>query len=155
MRAGVRVAADDGHARLGRAQLRPDHVHDALRGVLHVKKLHAEVRAVLAQRLHLSIRNLVGDHEPVVHAGRGHVVVDGRDVAFGMAQLAASESQAFKRLRRGDLMDQLQVDVEDRRLAFGFGDDVLLPDFFEEGAGCGFGAHSEFLRWCEKQVPAG
>ena len=34
-------------------------------------------------------------------------------------------------------MDEVQVDVEDRGLACGFGDEVLLPDFFEERAGCG------------------
>jgi len=34
-------------------------------------------------------------------------------------------------------VDELEVDVEDRGLACGLGDEVGLPDFFEEGAGCG------------------
>ena len=63
-------------------------------------------------------------------------MVDGGDVAVGTAQLAAGEAQAVEGLRRGDLVDELEVDVEDRRLACGLGDEVRLPDFFEESAGC-------------------
>ena len=70
-------------------------------------------------------------YEAVLRAGGGDVVVDRGDGAVGAAQLAAGQAQAVERLRRGDLVDQLQVDVEDRRLAFGLGDDVLLPDLFE------------------------
>ena len=61
----------------------------------------------------------------------GDVVVDGGDGAIGAAHLAAGEAEAFEGLRRGDLVDQLQVDVEQRRLALGRDDDVLVPDFFE------------------------
>ncbi len=67
--------------------------------------------------------------------GGGDVVVDRGDVALGMAERAAGEAEAFEGLRAGDLVDELEVDVEDGGLAGGFGDDVLLPDFFEEGAG--------------------
>ena len=70
-----------------------------------------------------------------MHGGGGDVVVDGGDVAVGAAELAAGEAEAFEGLRRGDLVDELEVDVEDGGLACGFGDEVVLPDFFEEGAG--------------------
>jgi hypothetical protein len=60
---GVRVAADDGHARLGDAQLRADDVHDALIARVHVVELDAEVGAVLAQRGDLLGRNLIDDVE--------------------------------------------------------------------------------------------
>ena len=33
-------------------------------------------------------------------------------------------------------MDEMQVDVDQRGFALGFGDDVLLPDFFKECFGC-------------------
>jgi hypothetical protein len=59
----------------------------------------------------------------MVHSGDGSI---------GTADLAASKSKTFKRLWGGDLVDQLEVDVKEGRLAFGLGDDVLLPDFFEE-----------------------
>ena len=67
--------------------------------------------------------------------GGGDVVVYGGDVALGMAERAVGEAEAFEGLRAGDFVDQLEVDVEDGGLAGGFGDDVLLPDFFEESAG--------------------
>jgi hypothetical protein len=45
--AGVRVAADDRHARLGDAQLRADDMNDALIARVHVVELDAELGAVL------------------------------------------------------------------------------------------------------------
>ncbi len=86
--AGVRVAADDGHAGLGEAELGADHVDDALLGVLDVVELDAEVGAVLAQCVDLRVGDLVGDDEAVVDAGGGDVVVDGGDVTLGMAERA-------------------------------------------------------------------
>ena len=47
--AGVAVAADDRHARLGQPQLRPDDVHDALPLVAQRVQLDAELGAVLLQ----------------------------------------------------------------------------------------------------------
>ncbi len=141
---GVRVAADDGHAGLGGAELGADHVDDALRGVLHVEELDAEVGAVLAEGVDLRGGDLVDDVEAVVGAGGGDVVVDGGDVAVGAAELAAGEAQAFEGLRRCDLVDEMQVDIEDGGFACGFGDEVLLPDFFEEGLWSGLCGHSHF-----------
>ena len=74
-------------------------------------------------------------------SGGGDVVVDGGDGAIGAADLAAGEAEALEGLRGGDLVDELQVDVEDGGLACGFDDDVLLPDFFEECFWCG--AHDD------------
>ena len=57
VRRGVAVAADDRHTRLRQAQLRPDHVHDALFGVAHRVELDAELGTVAAQRLDLGAGN--------------------------------------------------------------------------------------------------
>ena len=51
--AGVAVAADDGHAGVGDAHLRPYHVDDPLHVAFNIKEGDAEVGAVLAQRAHL------------------------------------------------------------------------------------------------------
>ena len=48
---GVRVAADDRHARLRDAQLRPDHVHDPLAGGADRVERDAELLAVALERL--------------------------------------------------------------------------------------------------------
>ena len=95
---GVRVAADDGHAGLGDAELGADDVDDALLARVDVVELDAEVGAVFAQRGDLRGRDLVDDVEAAFDGG-GHVVVDGGDAAIGAAHLAAGEAQAFKGLR--------------------------------------------------------
>ncbi len=130
----VRVAADDGHAGLGGAELRADHVDDALIGVLHVEELDAELGAVLAQRVDLRGGDLVRDDEAIVCGSCGHVVIDGGDVTVGAAEFAACHANAVEGLRGGDLVDELEIDVEDRRLAGGFGDDVILPHLLKHGA---------------------
>ncbi len=72
--------------------------------------------------------------------GRGHIVVDGGHRAIGPAHLAAGQPQPLKCLRRGHLVHQLQVDVEQRGLTFGRNYHVLLPYLFKERFG--FGTHS-------------
>ena len=110
---GVRVAADDGHAGLGDAEFGADDVDDALVARVDVVELDAEVGAVLAQRGNLRGGDLVEDVEAAFDGG-GDVVIDGGDAAVRAADLAAGETQAFKGLRGGDLVEQLQVDVEQR-----------------------------------------
>ncbi len=134
--AGVGVAADDGHAGLGGAELGSDHVDDALVAVLHVEELDAEVGAVFAEGVDLFGGDLVDDVEAVCGAGGGDVVVDGGDVAVGTAELAAGHAEAVECLRGGDLMDEVEVDVEDGGLAGGLGYEVVVPDFFEESFRC-------------------
>jgi hypothetical protein len=53
------------------------------------------------------------------------------DRAIGTPHLAAGEAETFKCLRRRDLVQQLQVDVEHGRLALGRDHDVLLPYLFK------------------------
>ena len=50
----------------------------------------------------------------------------------GPAHRAALDAQALERLRRGDLVDEVEVDVEERRLAVLLADDVRVPDLVEE-----------------------
>ncbi len=126
----MRVAADNGHAGLGDAELGADDVDDALIARVNVVELDAEVGAVFAQRGDLGGGDLVDDIEPAID-GCWHVVVHGGDGTVGTADLAAGDAQALKGLRRGDLVEQLQVDVEHGGLALRLDDHVLLPDFFE------------------------
>src|SRR5581483_8261525 len=65
------------------------------------------------------------------------IVIDCGDGAVRPAHLAARKAQPFKGLRRCDLVDQLQIDVEQRGFALRLDDDMLLPDFFEECFWCG------------------
>src|SRR5690606_36177583 len=127
---GVGVAADDGHARLGQAELRADDVDHALAGVAHRVQADAELSAVLAQGLDLRLGHRVGDR---AEHGRD-VVVLGGDGELGPSHLAAGEPEPVERLGAGDLVDEVQVDVEQVGLAVGTAHDVLLPDLLRKCA---------------------
>ena len=98
--------------------------------LIHVVKLNAEVRAVLAQRVNLRCRNLVHDVQTAFDRGR-HVVIHRRDAAVRPADFAPGQTKPFKRLRRSDLVQQLQIDIDQRRLALRLRNHMLLPDLFE------------------------
>ena len=99
MGGGVGVTADDGHAGHGQAELRADHVHDALLLVAEGVDAHAEFLGVAAQGLNLSTAGQVGDGaEDVVGGG---VVVLGGDGQVEAAQGAVLDAQAFECLGGG------------------------------------------------------
>lgn len=110
---------------------------DALLGGLDVEELDAEVGAVLAEGFDLAVGDGIEDVEAILDAGGGDVVVDRCEGAVWAAELAVRHSQAVEGLGAGDLVDEVEIDVEDAGLVGGGYDEVLLPDFFEEGAGCG------------------
>ena len=133
---GVRVAADHGHARQGRALLRADHVDDALAHVVHLEFQDAEVLAVLVQGLHLQARDRIGDgHQPAVTLGPGggHVVVGGGEVGVDPPGLAPGQAQALEGLRRGDLVEDVAVDVDQRGAVVATGHLVHLPQLVVQG----------------------
>ena len=103
-------------------------MHDALLALVHVVELDAEVRAVLAQGVDLRGGNLVDDVQPALDRRR-HIVIDRGDGAVGPAHLAPSQPQPFKRLRGSDLVQQLQIDVEQRRLALRLDDTCCSQTF--------------------------
>ncbi len=93
VRRRVAVAADDGHAGLGQALLRPDDVDDALAHVVDAEVGHAELFDVLvAAPRPAAIESGSGQRLVAVH-GR-HVVVDGREREVGPAHLAARSAAA-------------------------------------------------------------
>ena len=134
---GVAVAAHDGHAGQGQPLLGADHVDDALAGAAHRVLDDAELGGVGPQHLDLLARDRVGDR--LVDVGGGDVVVLGGDGQVGAAHGAPVEAEAVERLRRGDLVHEVEVDVEQVGLALGPVHDVALPDLVAEGPGLGHG----------------
>ena len=118
---------------LGEPELRADDVHDALLGVVHRVERHAELGAVAAQRLHLGAGDLVGDRQLDVE--RGDVVVLGGQREVGPAHRPPGQPQPVEGLRAGDLVHQVQVDVEQVGLGpLAPADQVLVPHLLGQRA---------------------
>ncbi len=109
-------------------ELGPDHVDDPLSvGAQRVDR-DAELLAVALQRFDLDPRELVGDQARRHRAVGGRVVVGGGQGLVGAAHRAVGQAQPVEGLRRGDLVDQVQVDVDQV-----LGDLVGFPELVEHG----------------------
>ncbi|MNS35536.1 hypothetical protein D3C72_676960 [compost metagenome] len=133
VRAGMRIAADHGHARQRGALLRPDHVDDALAVIGHLELGDAEGVAVGVQRIDLELRDGVGDALRTVR-GR-HVVVGHGQVRADAPDRTLRQLQPLERLRAGHFMHQVAIDVEQRRAVFLDVDGVVIPEFVVERLG--------------------
>ena len=130
---GVAVAAHDRHAGLGDPELGADDVDDALAVAAQREQRDAELGAVALERLDLGRRERVGDAG--LAPDRGHVVVDRRERAVRPAHPPARQPQPVEGLRRGHLVDEVQVDEQDRRPGrVGGAHLVGVPDLLEERA---------------------
>jgi hypothetical protein len=131
---GVRVAAHHGHARQGRALLRADDVNDALTHVVHLEFSDAVFVAVVVQGLHLKARHLVGDGlDPALALRRSrHVMVGCGDVGVDAPWFAAGQSQALERLRRRHFMNDVTVDVDQRRTIVALLHQMRIPELVVE-----------------------
>ncbi len=130
---GVGVAAHNGHPGQRPALLGSHHVHDALAGVAHREVHDAELGGVGPERLDLFAADRIGDR--LVDVGGGDVVVLGRDGEVGASNRATGEAQAVEGLRRGHLVDQVEVDVEQVGFSRRRIDDVAVPDLLCQGSG--------------------
>ena len=132
MRRGMRVAADDGHAGQCRTVFRANDVHDAL---LRVFKREIGQRADFAniaiQRFNLLTGNRVFDALfPMI--GR-RIVVSRRNNGGNPPRLAASQLEAFKSLRAGHFVNEVAVNIEERRAICFLMDNVVLPKLVVKG----------------------
>jgi len=140
----VAVAADDGGAGQADPLLGADHVHDALACVAHREIRHAERGHVGFQGVDLEAAFRLLDR--AVARFRGHVVVHHRDRGFGAADAAAGHAQALERLRAGDFMHQMAVDVEDAGAVRQPFDRVAVPDLVEQRSWRGLHQRSSMWR---------
>ena len=128
---GVRVAAHDRDAGHGQAELRTDHVHDPLLLVAQRVQADAELLAVAPQGLDLGAAGRVGDR-PVDGERRG-VVVLGRDGEVETPDRTSGLAQPVEGLRAGHLVHQVEVDVEEVRVAvLALHDHVVVPHLLGE-----------------------
>ena len=89
-------------------------------------------RQLLLQRLDLDAALLLGDALGAV--GGGDIVVRHRQGRLRPVHLAAGRAQAFEGLRRGHLMHQVPVDIDQARAVVLLVNQVVVPDLVEQGA---------------------
>ena len=93
-------------------ELRPDHVHDALAVAMHTQAADAELGAIGFQLRQLPGGNFIHDRQRPVRGG--NAVVGGGDGEVRPAHLEAPLAQPLEGLRRGDFVDQVQIDEQQR-----------------------------------------
>src|SRR6202166_338595 len=138
MRAGVAIAADDRHPRLRQSKLWADYMDNPLIRRVHVEQPHTKFFAVGLQCGNLFSGNKIGDGSSA--RLRRNIVVDCGHGACRLPDFSTGSPQPIERLRRGHLMHQMQIDVDNRRPAAGLRHQVRIPNLFEK---C-------LLRWHEK-----
>ena len=131
--AGVGVAAHDRHPRQRGTLLRPDDVDDTLSPVAKREiRLGAVFLDVGVERFHLDPGNwIVNAAIPVL---RRRVVIGRGNDRIDAPRLASRLFQAFVGLRARHFVDEMTIDVQQRRaVAFG-ADDMAVPEFVVERA---------------------
>ena len=130
VRRRVAVAARDRHARLRQAELRSDHVHDAL--VVAVERPQGDARftAVAFERRGHFLGHQIKEG-PRARAGR-HDVVDGPERAVRVCDIPPLLPEHVEGLRGGHFVDQVQADEQLRLSARQFPHGVRVPDFAEK-----------------------
>ena len=129
----VRIAADDRHPGLGEPELRSDHVDDPLVRRAEAMQRDGELAAVRLELGDLCRSHRIG-HRQRPRVGRGGVVRRG-DRPFGVTDAQPARAEPGEGLRRRHLVDEVEVDREDRRRPFVLADDVVVPDLLDDRAG--------------------
>jgi hypothetical protein len=106
----VGVTANDGHAGLSDSLLGSDDVHDSLTGIVETEEGDSEFGTIGDERVYLLLRQGVGD--PELAAGGRDSVIDGGQGQIGPPDLPSGQAQSIEGLGRGDLMNQVKVDIE-------------------------------------------
>ena len=140
---GVAVPADDHLARLRVSLLRPDHVDDTLVRAEPVVQRHPELAAVAFEIVQLLRGDRVGDRPAQLPCGR--VVVHRGHCEVRSPHRTLCHPQTLERLRRGDLVDEMQVHVQQRRLTCFLAHNVSVPYLVEHRLGSHFCSSSLVL----------
>ncbi len=134
---GMAVAADNGHAGAAEAQFRPDDMNDAPAGTVPAEQFDAEFRAVFFKERHLFARRFAGKGPRTVRCGRQgrRGMVHRGDGALRAPNGEPTFPQLPKGLRRGYLVDQMQIDIKHGRMLLRLGHhEMAFPHFLKECA---------------------
>ena len=103
---------------------------DALAWTMEIVEGYVEFVTVSGQRFHLNDGDLIGARSRSLPGG--DVVVHRRHGQIGPSHGPSVDTKPFERLRGGDLMDEVHIDVQQIRLARRTVDDMGLPDLVKQ-----------------------
>ena len=111
VRRRVAITTHDGHAGLRQPQFRADDVHDALMLAREAIACDPELPAVVLERIDLGLHDAVDDGQAT--ARRRNRVIDRRHGEVWAADLQSSAAQTVEGLRRRELVQEMQIDVNE------------------------------------------
>ena len=112
VRGGVRIAACNRHSRLREPAFGADHMHDALLTFFRREKVDTVIGGVLLDMLEHLFSQWILQRPLPAGAGSGDNVIDCGKCALGKGHRKPLLADHRKRLRRGDLMDEMQPNEE-------------------------------------------
>ena len=128
---GVRITADDGHARQRCTLLRANHVHDTLTDIVHIQLCDTKAFAVVIQGFYLDTRDRINDPFQALatlRLGGRNVVVRRCQIGIRSPRLAPGQSQPLKGLRRCHFVDQLAIDIDQRGTVVALFHQMRIPE---------------------------
>ncbi len=133
VRRRMTVAAHHGGSGLRQAELRSDHMHDALVEIAHAVQANSELLAISAQGVDLSLGHRICDR--LVDVDRRNVVVLGGNRQVGTAQLASRQAKSVECLGARHFVNEVEIDVDEVGiLPLPFHDNVVVPHLLGESA---------------------
>src|SRR5919108_4600241 len=123
------------HPRLREPELWPDDMDNPLAWRADPVQRDSKLLAVRLELGNLGCCHLVEDRQ-LARMGRNRMVRCGHGLARP-ADLQATVPQPGECLRRGDLVNEVEVDRENAGSARLLDDNVVVPDLLDECAGCG------------------
>ena len=136
--AGMAVATNDGCTRDREPLFGANNVYDALAWIHHVEQRHAKFLGIRAQCVDLDAAFFIVD--TVSTAAGWHVVVWGRQGQVWATHFATGHPQAFESLGAGHFVDQVAVNVDQRRAVGVVLHQVGVPNFIVQ---CGWSTHCD------------
>src|SRR6266566_4479236 len=103
--AGMTVAADDCHSRLGQSQLRTNDMYDALLSRIDIEKLNPKIQAILPEGIYLFRADGISNWQAAIRSG--NIMVHCRYGEIRAPHATIGDTKTLKGLRRSYLMDEM------------------------------------------------
>ena len=126
VRGRVAIAAHNCLARLRDAEFRADHVHDALVMAEHVEQRDAELAAIALEGLELPVRGRIQNRQIAILRGDGMIHDGKREI--GTPHRPSRRFQSGKGLRGSAFVNQMAVNIDQRRFSRRLADQVRFPN---------------------------